>query len=493
MNRPRDGSSRRDARLAAPADRARDPGDDPVRLDRAGQHRVRSALGAGGADPRRGPRRQRGRVPREASGRLRHPRGRGRRPAVGRTEAAPGHRPSRLQGRSDPRPRRGDLAARFGVRGAGGERLRQPDEGPHDAGHRPPALDGEARRPDRRPRGGEDRRGRDPPRALDSWGPLPQASRHAVLRRRRRAGPPREERRRFLVIRSMTGFGRARRNLAPETSAELVAKSVNHRFLDLTIKVRETEGALEPVLRRVFTRALSRGKVEVALRVRKGGEVAHEITINEGLIEAVLRRVRELSGRYPVAGTLEARDLLAIPQIFSVENGGGEYSPEEVEEVERLAEEAAAALVAMRESEGAAVAADLASRIGFLQKKVGEISSRREEITRNLFETLRARIQALFPQVTLEPGRIEQEAALAADRSDISEELQRLEAHLTQFSALVASSSEPVGKRLDFLSQEILREMNTLGSKARDLQLTREVLEMKSEIEKIREQVQNVE
>jgi len=291
----------------------------------------------------------------------------------------------------------------------------------------------------------------------------------------------------------MTGFGRARRNLAPETSAELVAKSVNHRFLDLTIKVRETEGALEPVLRRVFTRALSRGKVEVALKVRKGGEVAHEITINEGLIEAVLRRVRELSGRYPVAGTLEARDLLAIPQIFSVENGGGEYSPEEVEEVERLAEEAAAALVAMRESEGAAVAVDLASRIGFLQKKVGEISSRREEITRNLFETLRARIQALFPQVTLEPGRIEQEAALAADRSDISEELQRLEAHLTQFSALVASSSEPVGKRLDFLSQEILREMNTLGSKARDLQLTREVLEMKSEIEKIREQVQNVE
>jgi len=90
-------------------------------------------------------------------------------------------------------------------------------------------------------------------------------------------------------------------------------------------------------------------------------------------------------------------------------------------------------------------------------------------------------------------GRIEQEAALAADRSDVSEELQRLEAHLSQFASLVASSTEPVGKRLDFLTQEILREMNTLGSKARDLQLTREVLEMKSEIEKIREQVQNVE
>ncbi|HKA36730.1 MAG TPA: YicC/YloC family endoribonuclease [Thermoanaerobaculia bacterium] len=295
------------------------------------------------------------------------------------------------------------------------------------------------------------------------------------------------------MIRSMTGFGRARRNLSPETSAELVVRSVNHRFLDLTIKLRETEGALEPVLRKVFSRSLSRGKVEVALKVRKTGEVVHEITVNEGLLEAVLRRFTELSSKYPVSGSLEARDVLAIPQIFSVENGGGEFSPEEIGEVEGLAEEAAAALIAMRESEGAAVAADLASRIGFLQKKVGEISSRREEITRNLFETLRARVQALFPQVPLDSGRIEQEAALAADRSDVSEELQRLEAHLSQFASLVASSTEPVGKRLDFLTQEILREMNTLGSKARDLQLTREVLEMKSEIEKIREQVQNVE
>ena len=291
----------------------------------------------------------------------------------------------------------------------------------------------------------------------------------------------------------MTGFGRAHRNLTPETSAELVVRSVNHRFLDLTVKLRESEATLEPVLRRVFTKALSRGKVEVSLRVRRAGTAAHEVTVNEPLLEAVLARFALLSAKYPVAGSLEARDLLAIPQVFSVENGSGDFGTEEIAELEALAEEAAAALVSMREAEGNAVAADLASRIGFLQKKVGEISSRREEITRNLFETMRARVKALFPDVPLDSGRLEQEAALAADRSDIAEELQRLEAHLSQFSSLVASASEPVGKRLDFLSQEILREMNTLGSKARDLQLTREVLEMKSEIEKIREQVQNVE
>jgi uncharacterized protein (TIGR00255 family) len=295
------------------------------------------------------------------------------------------------------------------------------------------------------------------------------------------------------VIRSMTGFGRARGSLGPDTSAELAVRSVNHRFLDLTVKVRETEASLEPVLRRVFTRHLARGKVEVSLRVRHSGTVEQDITVNEGLLEAVLARFAALSEKYPVAGRLEARDILTVPQIFSVENGAGEFSPEQVASLERIAEEAAAALIAMREAEGEAVAGDLSARIGFLRSKVSQLTSRREEITRKIFDTLRERIQALLPQMPLDSGRIEQEAAILADRSDISEELQRLEGHLQQFGELIAASPGPVGKRLDFLSQEVLRELNTLGSKARDLQLTREVLEMKSEIEKVREQVQNVE
>ena len=295
------------------------------------------------------------------------------------------------------------------------------------------------------------------------------------------------------MIRSMTGFGRARGSLGPDTSAEIVVRSVNHRFLDLTVKVRETEATLEPVLRRVFSQHLSRGKVEVSVRVRHSGTVDQEISVNEGLLEAVLARFAALSERYPVAGRLEARDILTVPQIFSVETGAGEFSPEKIEALEKLAEEAAAALIAMREAEGEAVAADLAARIELLRGKVLQLTARREEITRKVFDALRERIQALMTQAPLDSGRIEQEAALLADRSDISEELQRLEGHLQQFGELIVSSAGPVGKRLDFLSQEVLRELNTLGSKARDLQLTREVLEMKSEIEKVREQVQNVE
>jgi uncharacterized protein (TIGR00255 family) len=291
----------------------------------------------------------------------------------------------------------------------------------------------------------------------------------------------------------MTGFGRARGTVGPEAVGDLVVRSVNHRFLDLTIKLRDAESALEPVLRRVFSRRLSRGKVEVALRLKRTGTREREVTIDEGLLEAVLARLKALSARYPVAGALEARDLLAIPQIFSVENGSETFTPEEIAAVEGLAEESAAALVAMREAEGRLIASDLAQRIAWLEAKVGVLSARREEITRVIHANLTERLQALFPNVPLDPGRLEQEAALAADRSDIAEELQRLQGHLEQFAGLLVSAEDPIGKRLDFLSQEILRELNTLGSKARDLQLTREVLEMKSEIEKVREQVQNIE
>ena len=147
----------------------------------------------------------------------------------------------------------------------------------------------------------------------------------------------------------------------------------------------------------------------------------------------------------------------------------------------------------MREAEGAAISADLSPRVALLRAKAAVLGGRREEIARNLAATLRERVRTLFPDAPIDPGRLEQEVALAADRADVAEELQRLGGHLNQFDGLLAKPPEAVGKTLDFLTQEILRELNTLGSKSRDLASTREILEMKAEVEKIREQVQNVE
>jgi uncharacterized protein (TIGR00255 family) len=291
----------------------------------------------------------------------------------------------------------------------------------------------------------------------------------------------------------MTGFGRAHGPLGRDWTGEVVVRSVNHRFLDLTVKARETEASLEPVVRRALARHVSRGKVEVALRVRRLSAAGHAVAVDEALLEALLARFAALSEKYPLVGRLEARDLLAIPQLVSVESAVDAFTEEETAALEALAEEAARGLVAMREAEGALIRADLEERVDILKSKTAELTARREEIARRVAETLRERMKALFPEVPLDSGRVEQEAAIAADRSDVSEELQRLAGHLDQFAGLLFRPAGPVGKKLEFLSQEILRELNTLGSKARDLQIIREVLDMKSETEKIREQVLNVE
>jgi uncharacterized protein (TIGR00255 family) len=290
----------------------------------------------------------------------------------------------------------------------------------------------------------------------------------------------------------MTGFGQARGPAGPNRAAEIVVRSVNSRYLDLTVKTRENEIPLEPPLRRVFSRHLHRGKVEVALRLKRLSAGSQEVSIDEALLEALLSGLRALSDRYPIEAKLSMRDILAIPQLLTIESATEAFSAEEIGALEKLADEAAKALVAMRESEGAGIAAEISPRIATLRAKASGLEARRDEIARSLAATLRERVRVLFPDVSLDPGRLEQEIALAADRADVAEELQRLRGHLDQFDALLASPPEAVGKTLDFLTQEILRELNTLASKSRDLASTREILDMKAEIEKIREQVQNV-
>lgn len=291
----------------------------------------------------------------------------------------------------------------------------------------------------------------------------------------------------------MTGFGRARGPVGKDWSAEIVARSVNSRYLDLTVKTRESEAELEPALRRVFAKHFHRGKVEVALRLKRTSPAGTEVSVDEGLLQSLLARLAALSERYPIEGKLTPRDVLAVPQLVAVEAPTDSFSPEEVAALEALAAEAARAMLGMREAEGAAISTDLAARVGSLRAKAAALATRREELAKSLAANLRERVRTLFPDVPLDPGRLEQEAALLADRSDVAEELQRLQGHLDQFETLLKRPPASPGKTLDFLTQEILRELNTLGSKSRDLTSTREILDMKAETEKVREQVQNVE
>src|SRR5262249_52869977 len=149
-------------------------------------------------------------------------------------------------------------------------------------------------------------------------------------------------------------------------------------------QTREAEAALEAPLRRVFAKHLQRGKVEVGLRLRRRRPAAPEVAVDEKLLDALLSRLQALSQRYPVDARLTARDLLAVPQMVTVESAVAAYSPEEIGDVEALAEQAAAALVAMREAEGAAIAGALAPRLGLLRSRTAALSARREEIAKSL-------------------------------------------------------------------------------------------------------------
>ncbi|MFY9549696.1 MAG: YicC/YloC family endoribonuclease, partial [Thermoanaerobaculia bacterium] len=156
-------------------------------------------------------------------------------------------------------------------------------------------------------------------------------------------------------VRSMTGFGRARGPVGRDWSAEIVARSVNSRYLDLTVKTRDTEAALEPALRRVFGKHLHRGKVEVVLRLKRTSPAEAEVTVDEGLLRALLARLAALSEKFPIEGRLTPRDVLAVPQLVTVEAPTDSFSAEEVGALEALAGEAVQAMLSMRESEGAAI------------------------------------------------------------------------------------------------------------------------------------------
>jgi uncharacterized protein (TIGR00255 family) len=300
-------------------------------------------------------------------------------------------------------------------------------------------------------------------------------------------------------VRSMTGFGRAH-GVAGDWNVDVAVRSVNHRFFDLNLRVREEHGELEPVVRRAVAVRLFRGKVDVTLRIHRTKDTLHEITINETLLQALLARFTDLSGRFPIGG-LEVRDLLTVPQVVRVEGAAEGLGPEEAERIAEVVSRAVGELVVMREAEGRLLAADLRERLEFLRQRLSRIAAAREDVLHRLHGALKERLALLFAEIPLDAGRLEQEAVLLVDRSDISEEVTRLDSHLGQFEALLSgggepvgsSTSEPVGKKLDFLTQEIQREINTIGSKCRDLSIMRDVIDMKTETEKIREQVQNLE
>lgn len=292
----------------------------------------------------------------------------------------------------------------------------------------------------------------------------------------------------------MTGFGRAEAEGPPgRFSVEL--KSVNSRFLELKIMLPPGMGALETALRTLVGEHVERGKVDCRVRFLPTGGESHHAYFNESLIlkyVATLRAIREKAG---LQADVPLEAVLRLPG--AIEDVEENIEPETYWPV--LSHAALAALEHFRADrlrEGQALAEHLMDDLELLRGGRESVLSKRDVIAENFREKIRARIAELEDQTRgkVEPGRLELEIAMLADRLDVSEELARLGAHLDRLEQLVRNpEGKTVGKALDFLVQEILREINTTSSKLRDIEVVRETLEMKGAVERIREQVQNIE
>jgi len=304
----------------------------------------------------------------------------------------------------------------------------------------------------------------------------------------------------------MTGYAQARQQ-TDDWTLRVSIKSVNHRFLDLHLRLPGGTESLEMQLRRVLKQKLVRGHIEVTLNIDRGQR--SEISYDAALIEAYLRAFRSASAQHGLLGEPDLNSILRLPGVFNADSrssdrGSTDRSEEDVRALEAAVLAELPALIdslnAMRAQEGAALAAELTAGLDRLQQFVDEAAALREDVRQAYFERISQRISEMLNGALnggFDRDRVLQEAALLAERSDVDEEVTRLRTHIDHFRSLIEGGGE-IGKKLDFLLQEMNREANTLLSKTGGVagngpRITELGLGMKSEIEKAREQVQNLE
>ena len=292
------------------------------------------------------------------------------------------------------------------------------------------------------------------------------------------------------LIASMTGYGRAEAR-GSRLAVVVEARSLNHRFLEIGAKLPRALSAHEPGVRQLVQARLSRGRLDVSVGVRRIAGSQNVVRTDLALGADYVRSARALADALGLPADLGVADLLRLPGVVSVEEAEDEDGESGLL-LKDATQQALAELVRMRQAEGAALAADLAGHLATLEAWAAGLVGILPAVLARIQERLRARIHALLDEASPDPGRVVQEAAILAARSDVAEELARLRSHCGQFRALLGAGG-PVGRQLDFLLQEMHREVNTIASKADDGEMVARVLEARTVVERLREQAQNVE
>ena len=292
------------------------------------------------------------------------------------------------------------------------------------------------------------------------------------------------------MIKSMTGYGRGQQ-IADGREITVEIKSVNHRYFEFSARVPRAYGYLEEKFKSFVQGKVARGKVEVGVTIFNIEGKDAQIEVNQSIAVGYVEALRKANETIGLNDDLSLSQLIRLPDIFNV------VKTTEDEEIiwnlaKSVAEEALNNFVSMRETEGQKMKDDIKSRLGYISELVSKVEERSPMVTEAYRERLYNKISEILNDKKIDEQRILTEAAIFSEKTAVDEETVRLKSHIQQFTSLL-DSSEAVGRKLDFLIQEFNRESNTIGSKAQDVEITRIVVELKSEIEKIREQIQNIE
>lgn len=301
-------------------------------------------------------------------------------------------------------------------------------------------------------------------------------------------------------MRSMTGFGQASGENRHH-ALTVTLRGVNHRYLEIKLRLGDEYRSSEAELRKLLQSQLFRGRIDATVEVRRLTEREAEVQVHRGVVRAAHSSFHELVEEGLLTRELTAGDLIRLPEAVTVRVAPDRWEEEDHELLLAVARQALDEMVRARSHEGERLAAFLAERVGELEDRLEKLDMLRDGALEEIAAGLEERLEKLLNQRSSEPtdeldrSRLAQEVAILADKSDVREELDRLSSHVNHFREISARSKSPasVGKRLDFLCQEIFRELNTLGAKCRNADMTRVVLDAKGVAEQLREQVQNVE
>ena len=291
------------------------------------------------------------------------------------------------------------------------------------------------------------------------------------------------------MIKSMTGYGKSTLNInSKEYQVEI--KSINHRYSDINIKMPRALSYLEEDVKKEILKQVNRGKLDIFITFLNNNQESNEVKINTEIAKLYISELKKLAKEEDIQANIEVTDIAKFPDVLSIKSNNDDETIKH--ELLKTVTEATTNLVNMRAIEGEKISIDLEKRLNYIEEKVAEISKRSTGLIEEYVVKLEDRIKQILKTEQIDQTRLSQEVVIYADKCSVEEEITRLNSHIAQFRQLL-KTNQAIGKKLDFLVQEMNRETNTIGSKANNLEITNHVVDVKTQIENIREQIQNIE